>query len=506
MLFNSPEFIFLFLPVALVLHFALARLSINAAIVGTTVSSLVFYGWWNPPFVLLLAISIVANFCLAWRMAELDKVGAKRLLVVGIVANLLVLCYYKYADFLLSIIDGHKLASPNVPLALSFTTFVQIAFLVYFHRRRISPDFRSYALFVAFFPHLIAGPIVRWSNLGQQLSDPARYRVDWANVALGLTVFTFGLAKKVLIADSLSPLVAEVFDAAARGDPITGVAAWAACFAFTVQIYFDFSGYSDMAVGLGLLFNFRLPINFAAPLRAPNIFDLWRRWHITLARLARDLIYVPLCLGHASELRRSISLMLTMVVIGIWHGAGWPFVIWGAYNGALLLIAQFWQSLRGPGRRTASGRMFGWALTFTAFCVGAGVFFRAPDIDTSWRLIQAMFGFGDATLPARITHPMDDWGVRHGYLSESFLRTWFGTTWSMVGTIWTVAAIAIALFVPDTMEIVDYREGDAQSNWRRSVGNLAWRPSPIALCLTIALFAAVFLQLGRVSEFLYYQF
>ena len=505
MLFSSPEFIFVFLPVAVILHFTLARVSINAAVVGTTLSSLIFYAWWNPPFVVLPIISIVVNFYLAYHIVRSERSTAKTLLVLGIVANILVLCHYKYSDFLLSIVDGHKAAPPNVPLALSFTTFVQIAFLVHVHKRKLSPDFQRYALFVAFFPHLIAGPIVRWSNLGHQLSDAARYRLDWGNVALGLTVFTFGLAKKVLLADQLSPYVGELFDAAARGEPVTAAAAWGASVAFTAQIFFDFSGYSDMAVGLGLLFNFKLPINFAAPLRAQSIADLWRRWHITLSRLARDLIYVPLCVGRTGELRRSAALMLTMVVIGVWHGAGWTFVIWGAYNGVLLLIFQLWQAFRGVGRRSAAGRFCGWALTFATFCVGA-VFFRAPDIETAWHVIQAMFGFGDATVAPSITHPLDDWGVRHGYLSGTFVRTLFGANWSMVATLWTIAVTAVMLFVPDTMELVDYREGDAQSDWRRSLGNLAWRPSPAALCVTAALFAVTFLQLGRVSEFLYYQF
>jgi D-alanyl-lipoteichoic acid acyltransferase DltB (MBOAT superfamily) len=195
MLFNSPEFIFLFLPAALALHFSLARWSITAATVATTISSLLFYAWWNPPFVVLPILSIAANFWLAKRIVAAEKSGARHWLIVGICADVLVLCYYKYADFLLSIVDGHRAVPPNVPLALSFTTFVQIAFLVYTYRRRTLPALSRYSLFVAFFPHLIAGPIVRWENLGRQLDDKARYRIDWDNVALGLTIFVLGLVK-----------------------------------------------------------------------------------------------------------------------------------------------------------------------------------------------------------------------------------------------------------------------------------------------------------------------
>ena len=505
MLFNSPEFLFLFLPAAVLLHFTLARWSMRAAIAGTTVSSLVFYAWWNPPYLVLPVASIVANFWLGRRIVAAEPPVARGLLIAGIAANVAVLCYYKYADFLMSVIDGHKAVPPNVPLALSFTTFVQIAFLVHVYQKRIAMPFNNYALFVAFFPHLIAGPIVRWGSLGRQIGDPARYRVDWDNVALGLTILIFGLAKKVLIADPLAPHVAGVFDAAARGDPVTAFAAWAACFCFVAEIYFDFSGYSDMAVGLGLLFNFRLPINFAAPLRAANMFDLWRRWHITLSRLARDLVYVPLSRGEPGVLRRSFNLMLTMILIGVWHGAGWTFVAWGAINGVLLLINQAWQAVWGPGRKTASGRFLGCALTFTAFAAG-GVFFRATDIDAAWHILKAMSGFGDAVAAGAITMEWDDWLIRRGYVSAPFVLSWFGTTWSIIGTLWTALALAIAWLVPDTMEITGYREGDAQSNWRRPVGILAWRPSPVVLVAMSLLFVGAFASLGRVSEFLYYQF
>jgi alginate O-acetyltransferase complex protein AlgI len=505
MLFNSVEFIFLFLPAAVILHFWLARWSPVAAVIGTTFASLAFYAWWNPPYVLLPVLSVLANYWLARRIAQADKSVAFQLTVAGIVANVLVLCHYKYADFLLSILDGHKAVPPNVPLALSFTTFVQIAFLAYVYQRRLKFEFWNYALFVVFFPHLIAGPIVRWTNFGRQLGDAERYRLDWNNVALGLTIFTFGLAKKVLVADPLSPHVATVFDAATRGDPITAVAAWGATTAFMLQIYFDFSGYSDMAVGLGLLFNFRLPINFAAPLRATSIADLWRRWHITLARLARDLIYVPLARGDTGFVWRSSMLMLTMIVIGVWHGAGWPFVIWGAYNGILLVGYQVWQQLRGPSRKTLVGGLFGWALTLTLFSA-SGVFFRAPDIETSWSMIKAMAGLSGAVHTGDLSSGWNQWVINQGYLSEFFVRHWFGATWSAAATVFTLVALAVALLVPDTMEITNYREGDAQSDWRRKLTHFAWQPSFVALGAVLVLFGIAFLRLHHVSEFLYYQF
>jgi D-alanyl-lipoteichoic acid acyltransferase DltB (MBOAT superfamily) len=509
MLFNTPEFIFLFLPLAVTLHFTLARSSITAAVVGTVISSLAFYAWWNPPFVLLPAVSIMANFWIARRTAAAKQPDARRWLILGIAGNLLVLCYFKYADFLLSIVDGHKTTPPNVPLALSFTTFVQIAFLYDSFKRRIPLVFSRYALFVAFFPHLIAGPIVRWGNLGGQLGDPARYRLDWENVALGLTIFTLGLAKKVLLADALSPYVATVFDAAARGEALTALAAWAGSLAFYAQIYFDFSGYSDMAVGLGLLFNYRLPINFAGPLRAQNLFDFWRRWHITLMTFLREFVFFPICDLRIGTRRYRVpqliaAVFLTMLLAGFWHGAGWTFIAWGAYHGVMLLIHLGWRRLRGPPAGGKIGRFVSWALTFTV-CVFGLAFFRAVDIETSWHLIKAMTGFGYAPL-ADGHFQRDDWMINHGYVSDMFVRTWFGGAWSMYATLWTALALAIALLAPDTMEIVDYREGEPQSDWRRSMGILTWRPSMVTLGVTVALFVTVFNNIGRVSEFLYFQF
>ena len=347
MLFNSSEFIFVFLPFAVLLHFALARWSVTAAVSATTLTSLLFYAWWNPPFVLLPVLSIAANFLIAQAMRGSDEGTARRLLIIGIVANLAVLGWFKYGDFLLSIVEGRRPNAPEVPLALVVHDLradrIPGRCLAAARQRELS----AYAMFVAFFPHLIAGPIVRWDELGPQLRDRARYRPDWNNIALGLTIFCLGLAKKVLIADSLSPHVGPVFDAAARGEALTAAAAWGAAYAYTAQLYFDFSGYSDMAVGLGLLFNLRLPINFAAPLRATSIIDLWRRWHISLSRFLRDFVYVPLGGAAGGPARRTTNLFLTMVIGGLWHGANWTFVLWGAFHGVLLAVNHAWRQWRG---------------------------------------------------------------------------------------------------------------------------------------------------------------
>jgi alginate O-acetyltransferase complex protein AlgI len=505
MLFHTSEFIFLFLPAAVALHFILARLSVSSAIVATTITSLAFYTWWKPPFILLPVLSILANFYIARQIARAPEAAARRLLIVGIVANLAVLGWFKYADFLLSIFQGRKPGIAEVPLALSFTTFVQIAFLVDVWRRRTQVAFAPYAMFVAFFPHLIAGPIVRWSELGPQIADKLRYRVDWNNIALGLTIFTLGLSKKVLIADRLAPHVAPVFEAAQNGVPLTAIAAWGAAFAYSAQLYFDFSGYSDMAVGLGLLFNLRLPINFAAPFRATSIIDLWRRWHISLSRFLRDFVYVPLGGGARGPARRTLNLFATMTLGGLWHGANWTFIVWGAFHGVLLAINHAWRFARGERAPTRAGRAAGWLATFIAFVVGM-VFFRAADIGAATGMLRAMAGLGQAPYAETIHVAWDLWGIRVGYISEDFVRGWLGGHWSVVGTLLTAGALAIAFLIPDTMELTDYREGEPHAQWRRNVGMLAWRPSVAWLVVLALLFGAVFANLLQFTEFLYYQF
>jgi alginate O-acetyltransferase complex protein AlgI len=505
MLFNSLEFIFVFLPIAATLHFLAARRGIVAAVIVTTITSLFFYAWWKPPFVVLPVISIVFNYSIAQGIWEADRKTARALVILGVTANLLVLGYFKYFDFFLSMFQQRPPSTQDVPLALSFTTFVQIAFLVETARQPTPAAFPCYAMFVSFFPHLIAGPIVRWTELGTQLEDKLRYRINWENIACGLTIFCLGLSKKVLFADNLATFVSPVFTAASLDLPITTVAAWGASFAYSLQLYFDFSGYSEMAVGLGLLFNLKLPLNFAAPFRATSMIDLWRRWHITLSRFLRDFVYVPFGGKNAGMMRRSLNLFVTMVIGGLWHGANWTFIAWGAFHGGLLTINHIWRSLRGARPSTLMGRLTGWTLTFAAFAIGMTLF-RSPDIQTASRMFEAMIGLGDAPVNAPILVSFDFWALEQGYFTEAFVRRWLGSYWSVVGTLVTLILLAVALALPDTMEFVNYREGEPHSDWRRPRRLLAWSPSIVWAVAVLALFGVLFASLGSFSEFLYYQF
>ena len=327
---------------------------------------------------------------------------------------------------------------------------------------------------------------------------------DWDNGALGVTIFTLGLAKKVLIADSLAPHAAIVFNAAARGEAITAIAAWGGATAFSLQIFFDFSGYSEMAVGLGLLFNYRPPI-ISLRHRAPRTCSISGAAGTSCS--CASFAISSMCRWRSAIRLRSddlSALLFTFVLSGLWHGANWTFVVWGALHGAGLVVVMAWQSWRGPGRAGPLALAIGWFLTFTFF-VATIVFFRAPDLATAVHLISAMAGFGGAPI-GDISPATEEWFVRVGFLSDGFVRDWFGRTWTVAATLWTLTALGVVLIVPDTMEIVGYREGDAQSNWRRRLGRWEWKPSPTRLAATVVVFAVTFAYIGRVSEFLYYQF
>src|SRR5579863_7957836 len=346
MLFSSYTFLFQFLP-AVALAFAAARLhSPRAGILVLVGASLFFYGAWRPVYLLLLIASIGANFSLGLLMED----GSRRRAVgmLGVSLNLALLCYFKYANFILdsvTALTGAPLPFVNIvlPLGISFFTFQQIAYLVDVMRgAKVERDVVSYTLFVSFFPHLIAGPLVHHAEMIPQFKR-ARTSRSAVLAARGLAIFVSGLFKKVVIADNLAQFVSPVFLQADTGGGVTTPWAWLATSAYTFQIYFDFSGYSDMAIGLALLFGIRLPVNFRSPYKATSIVEFWRRWHITLSRFLRDYLYIPLGGNRLGEQRRYLNLMVTMLLGGLWHGAGWNFLIWGGLHGLYLCVNHLWQ-------------------------------------------------------------------------------------------------------------------------------------------------------------------
>lgn len=351
MLFNSHVFLFVFLPVTWIL-FRLAcsyRLT-DVAIAVLTVASLAFYSYWNPPFVFLILFSILFNY--AWgRIIERNlakKRGGKSWLYVGILVNLAMIGYFKYANFFMSnvaLIVGWEWTTKDIflPLGISFFTFQQIAYLIDCSKGLAKGhEFLHYTLFVTFFPQLIAGPIVRYDEIMPAFSKLRTFAMSYRNLAMGITLLALGLFKKLVIADTLSPWAAAVFDSS---DIVTFFDAWAGALCYTFQIYFDFSGYSDMALGLGRMFNIELPINFDSPYKATSVIDFWRRWHISLSTFLRDYLYIPLGGSRKGVARRYGNLVTTMLLGGLWHGASWNFVLWGGLHGLYLSINHGFKSL-----------------------------------------------------------------------------------------------------------------------------------------------------------------
>lgn len=396
MLFNSYVFIFAFLPITFFVYFFLNKRRLTELAKAFLVfASLFFYSWWNISYLPLILVSMLVNFALGKQLStKAPKLQGSRkgVLIFGILFNVGLLGYFKYTDFFLenfnfvfgSQIELLKLA---LPLAISFFTFQQIAYLVDSYRRETKEyDFLTYALFVSFFPQLIAGPIVHHAEMMPQFARLKGRLINYANILLGLFIFSIGLFKKVIIADTFAIWVKNGFDTSTTLDLIGG---WTSSLAYTFQLYFDFSGYCDMAIGAALLFNIKLPINFNSPYKSLDIQDFWRRWHITLGRFLRDYVYIPLGGSKAGGLARTCAnLFITFLIGGIWHGAGWTFVIWGALHGIALVIHRIWKSfnLKMP-------KLLAWFITFN-FVNIAWIFFRSTSVDDALKVLKGMFGLG----------------------------------------------------------------------------------------------------------------
>jgi alginate O-acetyltransferase complex protein AlgI len=500
MLFSSYSFLFQFLP-ATVLAFAAARLhSPRAGIMVLAGASLFFYGAWRPIYLLLLIASIAVNFSLGLQMQ--DPLRRRGIGTFGVALNLAVLCYFKYTGFIFDSINsltGAPLPFFNIilPLGISFFTFQQIAYLVDVMRgARVERDIVSYTLFVSFFPHLIAGPLVHHAEMIPQFK---RGRTGRSSVlaARGLAIFAAGLFKKVVIADNLAQFVSPVFTHLDAGGGVTTPWAWLATSAYTLQIYFDFSGYSDMAIGLALLFGIRLPVNFRSPYRASSIIEFWRRWHITLSRFLRDYLYIPLGGNRFGEQRRYINLLVTMLLGGLWHGAGWNFLVWGGLHGIYLSINHLWRGWRGGDAPAAAAgglaKGISWAITFFAVVI-AWVFFRARTMAGAWQMLGGLFGFeaGSSAYASPGILRLMDLPVLVG--EERLL---------LIGAGVVALALAAALCLPNVPQLFGYREyrrAPEQASFTR------WRPNGAWALLTALALAISLFGMWQRLEFLYFQF
>ncbi len=391
MLFNSFPFIFVFLPVTLIVFITLARKQQNnLALVWLLLSSLFFYGWWNPIYLILITSSIVINFLLAKLMEK--KSWAKHVLIFGVFFNLGLLGYFKYGKFFVDNINHLFNVSVTInelvlPLAISFFTFQQIAFLVdTYYAKTYEHGFLKYSLFVSFFPQLVAGPIVRHQELINQFDSLVLRSDVYEKLAKGFVLFSIGLIKKVIIAGALAEVADPLFFKA-NAEILSFSEAWLASLAYTFQIYFDFSGYSDMAIGLALMFGFNIPNNFDTPYRATSIRDFWRKWHMTLSRFLRDYLYIPLGGSRNGFIRQSQAVIVTMLLGGLWHGASWNFVAWGGLHGLALWLNQIINS-----RKIFIPNFFGWSMTFI-FVLFCWVLFRAESFTAAMNIYQGLFAF-----------------------------------------------------------------------------------------------------------------
>ncbi|HBK07365.1 MAG TPA: MBOAT family protein [Acetobacteraceae bacterium] len=394
MMFHSVMFVLGFMPFCLAGFFAIGRLFGAAwSLRWLIAADLLFYAWWNPAQTPILIASVAGNYAIG---RKLGRGGRPRLwLTAGILANLLLLGWFKYANFFLHIaVPDAATLDVTLPLGISFFTFQQIMFLADTARTgERPPAFRFYAAFVTFFPHLIAGPIVRPREIIPQLAATGLARPNTANLTDGLLIFLLGLAKKLVLADMFAGFADVGFDAANHGAALSFFEAWYATLSFALQIYFDFSGYSDMATGLARMLNIRFPLNFDSPYQAASIAQFWRCWHITLGAFLRDYLYIPLG-GNRS--RETLNLMATMLLAGLWHGAAWTFVAWGALHGVFLLVHRQYRRLFPPLPRLA-----GRALTLFAVVV-AWVPFRAGSLSDTVGVLGGMAGFNGISVPRLI--------------------------------------------------------------------------------------------------------
>jgi D-alanyl-lipoteichoic acid acyltransferase DltB (MBOAT superfamily) len=474
-LFNSAPYLLAFLPLSWAAYFCINRLGfLRCAAAFLALASLFFYGWWNPRYVPLIVFSVVFNYLTsAWLNSRPKDFKGRLVLSLGLIFNLGLLAYFKYADFILN--NANQLFGQSwpllhqiLPLGISFFTFQKVAYLVDSYRGETKgTGFVHYALFVLFFPQLIAGPIVHHREVLPQFDDARRRRLLPRRAARGLALLALGLFKKTVVADLLAPWARQGFDVLAQPN---FTQAWLASLAYSFQLYYDFSGYSDMALGAAALFNIRLPVNFSSPYQSADLLQFWRRWHITLGRFLKDMVYVPMGGNRVKAWRAHFNLFITFLLGGLWHGASWTFVAWGALHGIGQSICRLWQRLG-----LAIPRLLSIVLTFL-FAHIAWVFFRAKSFSAAARMLKAM-------LPGP------------GMAKPSFndLLSLNEIVNSSVHAAFTLLLLLAAAFTAFALPNSNALTRRMPLNWKSAL----WVAS---------LFAFSLLQMNRPSEFLYFNF
>lgn len=491
MLFNSYEFIFLFLPISLIIYFYLnAKRLTQAGKAWLVFVSLFFYSWWNIIYLPLILGSILFNFAMGTTIVRSHKRNKEKtnntdknfLLAFGIITNLALLGYFKYTDFFISNINtvigtNFNLLHIILPLGISFFTFTQIAYLIDSYKNEVREiDYLNYTLFVTFFPHLLAGPILHHKEMMPQFDTPNKKILNYKNLSCGLFLFAIGLFKKVVIADTFAVWANAGFETTRL---LTIFEAWATSLSYTFQLYFDFSGYSDMALGVALMFNIILPINFNSPYKAINIQDFWRRWHITLSRFLRDYIYISLGGNKQGEGQTYANLFIVFLVGGLWHGASWMFVIWGAMHGIAIVIHRIWQHM---GQKM--NKVLAWVITFNFINI-TWVFFRADEWEYAMNILKGMSGIQGIMLDRGLAKTfafMTEIGVTFGnFLDDNNIGS--GSLKA------SLAALLFTIFVKNSQE------------WLRD-----FKPNYKYFIFTVIVMFWSITQLNHVKSFLYFNF
>jgi len=450
-------------------------------------ASLFFYSWWNIIYLPLILGSILFNFTIGTIISRNNKqqkgISKKSVLIFGISANILLLGYFKYMDFFIANVNTAlgthwDLMHIVLPLGISFFTFTQIAYLVDAYRGEVKEmDYLNYTLFVTFFPHLLAGPILHHKEMMPQFDSVKSKIINYGNISAGLFLFSIGLFKKVIIADTFAKWANSGFD---NSSMLSFFEAWATSLSYTFQLYFDFSGYTDMALGVALLFNIKLPINFNSPYKSLNIQDFWRRWHITLSRFLRDYVYIPLGGNRNGEFSTYANLFTVFLIGGLWHGASWMFVAWGALHGIAIVIHRAWQQMG-----LAMNKVFAWFITFNFINI-TWVFFRANEWGDALKVFRGMIGLNGIIF--------DDKYEKYLYFLHSCKQVTFGGITQNIGNdsdilIWVIIGFILILLFKNSNQKLD---------------NFKFNYTTVLISV-IAFISAV-LSLNKVTEFLYFNF
>lgn len=482
MLFNSYEFIFLFLPITLIIYFTLNRYEKNNITKGwLVIASLYFYSYFHLSYLYLILTSIIINYFIGNKLnhKSLNVKERKIWIVIGVIFNLGLLGYFKYYDFFIENINtvfrtNFTLLHVLLPLGISFFTFQQLSFIIdSYNEKSMKYDFLSYCLFVTFFPQLIAGPIVLPNEMLPQFEDKRNKLINYENMNRGLYMFSIGLAKKVIIADTIANFANVGFD---QMETLNIIEAWMTSISYTLQLYFDFSGYCDMAMGIALMFNIVLPLNFNSPYKSTNIQEFWKKWHMTLGRFMTNYLYIPLGGNRLGERKTLRNLFIVFMASGIWHGAGWNFVIWGGLHGICILIHRVWKN-----SRRKMNKLLGWFITINLVNI-FWIFFRAKTLNGAIKILKGMFNYKSLITVVLEMEQKNNLMRIYQEIKDSFVV-------NEIDIVTLLFATIITFFLDNTFDIVN----DLKTNVKN--------------CFVIAfLFSISICYFNRISNFLYFNF